>query len=52
MRNKRILAERDPAVRRKNQDELRRAASEPKLARQFMLRASLLNSIREAEAIL
>ncbi len=52
VRNKRILAEKDPVVRRKNQDELRRAASEPELARQFMLRASLLNSIREAEAIL
>jgi 3-(3-hydroxy-phenyl)propionate hydroxylase len=52
VRNKRLLAEKDPATRRKNQDELRRAASEPELARQFMLRASLINSIREAEAIL
>lgn len=52
VRNKRILAEKDPATRKKNQDELRRAASEPELARQFMLRASLINSIREAEAIL
>jgi 3-(3-hydroxy-phenyl)propionate hydroxylase len=52
VRNKRLLAEKDPVIRGKNQDELRRAASEPELARQFMLRASLINSIREAEAIL
>jgi len=51
IRNKRLLAEKDPAVRRKNQDELRRTAADPVLARDFLLRASLLNSIREAEAI-
>jgi 3-(3-hydroxy-phenyl)propionate hydroxylase len=51
IRNKRILQEKDPATRRKNHDELKRSASDPVLARSFMLRASLLNSIREAEAI-
>jgi 3-(3-hydroxy-phenyl)propionate hydroxylase len=51
IRNKRILQEKDPAIRRKNHDELKRSASDPVLARTFMLRASLLNSIREAEAI-
>jgi 3-(3-hydroxy-phenyl)propionate hydroxylase len=51
IRNKRLLAEKDPAVRRKNQDDLRRTAADPALARDFLLRASLINSIREAEAI-
>jgi len=51
IRNKRLLAEKDPAVRRKNQDDLRRTAANPALARDFLLRASLINSIREAEAI-
>ena len=49
MRNKRLLAEKDPAVRRKNHDELRRTAEDPKLARAFLLRSSLIESLREAE---
>ena len=51
MRNKRLLAEKDPAVRRKNHDELRRTAEDPKLARAFLLRSSLIESLREAERI-
>ena len=51
IRNKRLLEERDPAVRKRNHDELRRAAEDPKLARQFLLRASLIESLREAERI-
>jgi 3-(3-hydroxy-phenyl)propionate hydroxylase len=51
MRNKRLLTERDPAVRRKNHDELRRTAEDPKLARAFLLRSSLIESLREAEQI-
>jgi 3-(3-hydroxy-phenyl)propionate hydroxylase len=52
MRNKRLLAEKDPAVRQKNNDELRRTAEDPKLARAFLLRSSLIASLREAEQIL
>ncbi len=52
VRNKRILAETDPAVRLKNHEELKRSADDPALARAFMLRASLINSLREAESIL
>jgi 3-(3-hydroxy-phenyl)propionate hydroxylase len=52
MRNKRLLAETDPAVRRRNQDELRRTAEDPVRARAFLLRASLIESLREAEAIM
>jgi 3-(3-hydroxy-phenyl)propionate hydroxylase len=51
MRNKRLLAETDPVVRKKNQEELRRTAEDPVRARAFLLRASLIESLREAEAI-
>ena len=51
MRNKRVLAEKNPAVRRNNHDQLRRTAEDPKLARAFLLRSSLIESLREAEAI-
>ena len=51
IRNKNLLAERDPAVRRRNHDELRRTADDPELARKFLLRTSLIESLREAEQI-
>ncbi len=51
IRNKRLLAETDPTVRKKNQDDLRRTAEDPLRARAFLLRASLIESLREAEAI-
>ena len=52
IRNKRLLAEKDPNVRRRNQEELRRTAEDPAKARAFLLRASLIESLREAERIL
>src|SRR3954470_176475 len=51
MRNKKLLAERDPAVRARNHDELRRTAEDPARARAFLLRSSLIESLREAEQI-
>ena len=51
IRNKKLLAEKDPAVRSRNHDELRRTAEDPKRARAFLLRTSLIESLREAEAI-
>ena len=51
IRNKRLLEERDPMVRKRNHDELRRTAEDPEQARKFLLRASLLDSLREAEQI-
>lgn len=51
IRNKRLLEERDPAVRRRNHDELRRQAEDPTLARKFLLRTALFDSLREAERI-
>jgi 3-(3-hydroxy-phenyl)propionate hydroxylase len=52
IRNKRLLAETDPSVRKRNQDELRRTAEDPARAKAFLLRASLIESLREAEAIM
>ncbi len=51
IRNKRLLTEQDPAVRKRNHDELRRTAENPRLARKFLLRTALFESLREAEAI-
>ena len=51
IRNKRLLAEKDPATRERNHAELRRTAEDPKLARAFLLRSSLIESLREAERI-
>jgi 3-(3-hydroxy-phenyl)propionate hydroxylase len=51
IRNKRLLTETDPVVRKRNQDELRRTAEDPVRARAFLLHASLIESLREAEAI-
>jgi 3-(3-hydroxy-phenyl)propionate hydroxylase len=51
IRNKRLLAEQDPAIRKRNNEELRRTAEDPKLAREFLLRSSLITSLREAEEI-
>jgi len=51
IRNKRLLEERDPAVRRRNRDELRRQADDPVLARKFLLRTALFESLREADQI-
>jgi 3-(3-hydroxy-phenyl)propionate hydroxylase len=51
MRNKRLLEECDPAIRKRNHEELRRAAADPVLARKFLLRASLIESLRDAERI-
>jgi 3-(3-hydroxy-phenyl)propionate hydroxylase len=51
IRNRRFLEERDPEVRRRNQDELRRTAADPARARAYLLRTSLIESVREADAI-
>ncbi len=51
IRNKRLLAERDSAVRKRNHDDLRRTAENPELARKFLLRTALFDSLREADAI-
>jgi 3-(3-hydroxy-phenyl)propionate hydroxylase len=49
--NKRLLEERDPAVRSKNLDELRRTAEDPNSAKAYMRQASLSESLKSAAAI-
>lgn len=49
--NKRRLEERDPQVRRAHLDELRRSAGDPAAHHQFLLRASLIESVRRSAAI-
>ena len=49
--NKRRLEERDPAVRRKHNGGMRRAAADPVLAKRFLMRTALIDSLRTADAI-
>jgi 3-(3-hydroxy-phenyl)propionate hydroxylase len=49
--NKRRLEESDPAIRRKNLDELSRIAADPGRARQFLLKTAMIASQRRADAI-
>ena len=49
--NKRLLEERDPAVRRNNFDQLRRTAEGLDSARAYMRRAALFDSLHDAAAI-
>jgi 3-(3-hydroxy-phenyl)propionate hydroxylase len=50
--NKRRLEERDAQVRRAHLDELRRTADDPASHKRFLLRASLIESVRKARLIL
>jgi len=50
-KNKRLLEEKEPAIRQKNHDRMRRIAENPQLARDYLLRASLIKSVREAAQI-
>lgn len=49
--NKRLLEERDPSVRQRNLDDLRRLAGDPVRARQYMRRAALIESLKSAAAV-
>jgi 3-(3-hydroxy-phenyl)propionate hydroxylase len=49
--NKRRLEEKDPAVRAANFAELRETAADPARHRQFLLRTSLIESVRKAASI-
>jgi 3-(3-hydroxy-phenyl)propionate hydroxylase len=49
-RNKKLLEERDPAVRRRGQDELRRTADDPAAARAFLRRTSMIEALKAAQA--
>lgn len=49
--NKRRLEEKDPAVRRQRLDDLTAISEDPDRARAFLLRTSLIESVRRAAAI-
>ena len=51
IRNKRTLEETDPVVRKRRLDEYRRAAETPALAKEIVMRSSMLASMRRANAI-
>lgn len=51
LRNREALRETDPALRKQRQDDMRRMAGDPVLARQFLLRSSMIAALREAERI-
>jgi 3-(3-hydroxy-phenyl)propionate hydroxylase len=49
--NKRLMEERDLAVRKVNFEELRRTAENPETAKQYMRRAALFDSLRDAASV-
>ncbi|HKW36290.1 MAG TPA: FAD-dependent monooxygenase [Burkholderiales bacterium] len=49
--NKKRLEERDPKVRQANFDDLRRAADDPDLHKRFLMRTSLIESVRKSARI-
>lgn len=51
IRNKELMAATDPAVQRKRQQEFMRIAADPVLAKQFLLKTSMIQSLRESAAI-
>jgi 3-(3-hydroxy-phenyl)propionate hydroxylase len=51
IRNLQTLAERDPAARQRRFDEIRRVNADPVLAREFLLRSSMIASVRRERAI-
>ncbi|MBB2203335.1 FAD-dependent oxidoreductase [Gluconacetobacter tumulisoli] len=51
IQNKRLLEERDPAIRAEHLRQLRAAAADPERARAFMRRASLQDSLNDAQSV-
>ncbi len=50
-RNHQILSERDPEIRRQGIEAMRRMAADPVSAREYMLKASMITGLRQAEKI-
>jgi len=50
-RNQQIISERDPAARQKSLDDLRRIAADKISAREYMLKSSMIASMRRAATI-
>jgi 3-(3-hydroxy-phenyl)propionate hydroxylase len=47
--NKRNLETRDPAEQRRWREEMTRAASDPRLAREYVLKISMIASLRRSQ---
>jgi 3-(3-hydroxy-phenyl)propionate hydroxylase len=52
IRNKRLLEETNPVVRKQRLDEVRRAAQSPALAKEVVMKSSMIASMRRANAIM
>jgi 3-(3-hydroxy-phenyl)propionate hydroxylase len=50
-RNQQIISERDPETRKKSLDAMRRTGTDRKAAREYMLRSSMIASMRRAAEI-
>jgi 3-(3-hydroxy-phenyl)propionate hydroxylase len=50
-RNQQIISERDPQTRKKALDAMRKVAADPTSAREYMLRSSMIASMRRAAEI-
>jgi 3-(3-hydroxy-phenyl)propionate hydroxylase len=50
-RNQQVISERDSSVRKKALDDMRRTASDKILAREYMLKSSMIASMRRAAEI-
>jgi 3-(3-hydroxy-phenyl)propionate hydroxylase len=51
IRNKQTMEERDPDVRRRNQDAMRALSRDPVKVREFLLDSSMISSVRRAAEI-
>ena len=51
LRNRQILNQRDPAVRRAYHDELRGIVADPVKHRAYLLRSAMIQSLRDLEAV-
>ncbi len=51
IRNKKAMEERDPQVRRRNQQAMHAISLDPDKSREFLLDSSMIASIRRADAI-
>jgi 2-polyprenyl-6-methoxyphenol hydroxylase-like FAD-dependent oxidoreductase len=50
-RNKRLLEERDPEIRARNLDDIKRTAADPALSYQYLLDAAMISSLRRSGMI-
>jgi 3-(3-hydroxy-phenyl)propionate hydroxylase len=50
-RNKKMMEERDPAIRKATLDDMRRTAEDPAAAKEFLLRTSMITALRAAARV-